>query len=93
MHQIATASAARVDSASGYATLFVKNVLRSVRATLTRVQQDTNPVLIEETRARALHVLSFALRLPAAWPQTRDLLLALAPSAIGVGLKASVKVL
>lgn len=72
-------SATRADVAPDYVTLFVEYVLRSVQVTSTRVQQDDTPVLGEETRARALHVLSFALRLPAAWPQTRDLLLGLAP--------------
>lgn len=67
------------EAAPDYAQRFVEFVARSVAATLARVQRDPHPVLAEETRTRALHVLSFALKLPTAWPQTRDLLLALAP--------------
>ena len=74
MSQLESATSAGV--APDYVALFVEYVLRSVQAAFTRVQQDDTPVLEEETRERALHVLSFALRLPAAWSQTRDLLLA-----------------
>jgi tetratricopeptide (TPR) repeat protein len=61
------------------AAQFVANIMRSVQAALTRVQRDETPTLTELTRARALHVLTFALKLPAAWSLTCQLMLALAP--------------
>jgi tetratricopeptide (TPR) repeat protein len=62
-----------------YAARFGQNVMRSVAATLVRIHRDPSPVLNEENRSRALNVLSYSLKLPAAWPATRDLLMALAP--------------
>jgi tetratricopeptide (TPR) repeat protein len=79
MQSSATDGLAAGEAEPDYAAQFVENVHRSVRATLIRVQQDPNPVLGERTRERALHVLSFAFKLPAVWPQIRELLLALAP--------------
>lgn len=61
------------------AAQFVANIVRSVQATLMRVQRDETPTLTALTRERGLHVLTFALKLPAAWPLTCQLILALAP--------------
>ncbi len=61
------------------AAQFVANIMRSVQATLMRVQRDETPTLTALTRERGLHVLTFALKLPAAWSLTCQLILALAP--------------
>ncbi|MEZ4863997.1 MAG: tetratricopeptide repeat protein [Caldilineaceae bacterium] len=73
-------SAVSTATAEGdYLTRFKKNTQRSVKAMLTRVQEDQTPTLVQATRVSALHVLSYALRLPEAWPATSALLVALAP--------------
>lgn len=61
-----------------YPALFKRYILRSVRVAHTRLPTD-GALLADEGRERALHVLSFALQLPAAWPDVRDLLLGMAP--------------
>ncbi|MCB0064152.1 MAG: tetratricopeptide repeat protein [Caldilineaceae bacterium] len=59
---------------------FRNNILRALRAAQRRVQTDPKPTLSEQTRQNARHLLeTYALDFPAAWPQTRDLLLLLAP--------------
>ena len=63
---------------SAYPELFKRYIMRSARAALTRLAQETVG-LSEEGRERALHVLPFALELAPAWPTARDLLLHLAP--------------
>jgi tetratricopeptide (TPR) repeat protein len=57
---------------------FKTYVVRSVHAALTRVKEQP-PLLPDEVRERALHVLTYAFKLPEAWPGTRELLLALLP--------------
>lgn len=61
-----------------YPALFQQYIRRSVAA--ARQTVESNPaVLLTEVCERALHVLSFALLVPEAWPDTRDLLLLMAP--------------
>ena len=61
-----------------YPALFRQYVVRSVATTHAAVA--AQPLaLADEPREQALHVLSFALKLEEAWPDTRDLLLLLAP--------------
>jgi tetratricopeptide (TPR) repeat protein len=75
MARTQTATTTQPDS---FPTLFKTYVVRSVQATLVRVNAETH-ILPEEGRERALHVLTYAFELPEAWPYTRELLLALAP--------------
>jgi tetratricopeptide (TPR) repeat protein len=81
MDRTQTATNAQPD---GFPALFKTYVVRSVQATLARVNAETH-TLPEEGRERALHVLTYAFKLPEAWPHTRELLLALAPKMDPVG--------
>jgi tetratricopeptide (TPR) repeat protein len=61
-----------------YAALFREYIQRGAQATLTAVRS-AGPALPVEQREQSLHTLEFALDLPEAWPEARELLLALAP--------------
>lgn len=75
------------DALADYPALFVEHVERSIRAALVRVQRDPGPLLAEETHTRARHILTYAFRLPAVWPLTCQLLLALAPKLEQAGFR------
>jgi tetratricopeptide (TPR) repeat protein len=60
------------------AVRFQHYVVRGVQAARARID-DHSYAFPDTVRDRARHVLDLALDLPAAWPATRDLLLALAP--------------
>jgi tetratricopeptide (TPR) repeat protein len=64
--------------APDFPTLFRQYIVNSVQATLAAISQD-DALLTAETRDRALHVLSFALKRADGWTSTRALLLLLAP--------------
>lgn len=61
-----------------FPTLFKMYIERSVQAALARVNAGDS-ILSDEVRERALHVLSYAFKLPEAWSHTRALLFALIP--------------
>jgi tetratricopeptide (TPR) repeat protein len=61
-----------------YPDTFRHYIARGADCVLAQVQA-TAGLLPHETRVQALHVLSYALNLSAAWPAVRDLLLAMAP--------------
>ena len=65
-------------AAPDFPEIFRQYIANSVQATLADIPQDDS-LLTADTRDRALHVLSFALKLEVVWPSTRDLLLLLAP--------------
>lgn len=71
------------DPVAGLFTAMLRNGLRS---TLAEVQQAV-ALLPEEVRQRAWHLLSYALRTGEAWPETRDLLLLLAPKMEQAGFR------
>jgi len=71
---------------SPYAALFRQYIQRSTQATLAAVQS-AGPALPAEQREQSLHTLDFALELPEAWPDTRDLLLVLAPKLDQAGMR------
>lgn len=60
-----------------YPKLFKQYVVRSIRTSLSGLED--NSLSSQETRDRALHVLSFALQLEDAWTDTCELLLRMAP--------------
>lgn len=61
-----------------YSELFREFVAQSVQATLDEIPADA-PFLEQEIRTRAMHVLSYALKIPDAWPTTKALILHIAP--------------
>lgn len=69
-----------------YAELFYTYVEQSVAQSLREVRA-AHPLVPVPVRQQAWHLLSYALRLPQAWPGTRDLLLALAPKMEQEGLR------
>lgn len=69
-----------------YATLFRDHVQRSALRAQADLQRAGTPVP-EVVREQTLHILSFALDLPATWPLTRDLLQTLAPQLEQAGLR------
>ncbi len=69
-----------------YAALFREYIQRGAQATLAAVQ-NAGPALPAEQREQSLHTLEFALDLPEAWPDARDLLLALAPKLDQAGMR------
>ena len=71
---------------SPYAALFRQYIQRSTQAMLAAVQS-AGPALPAEQREQSLHTLDFALELPEAWPDTRDLLLVLAPKLDQAGMR------
>lgn len=70
-----------------YAALFRQNVIRSVKAVLTRAQQDGARLPDVTARERALAVLDHAFRLPETWSTLKELLLLLAPKMDQAGLR------
>ncbi len=71
---------------SAYAALFRQYIQRSAQATLAAVQS-SGPTLPVEQREQSLHALDFALELPEAWNEARDLLLGLAPKLDQAGIR------
>jgi len=67
-------------------SLFHTYITAGVQASLARVQT-AEYIVPEADRQQAWHILSFALNVPAAWPVTRDLLLALAPKMEQAGFR------
>lgn len=67
-------------------SLFHTYITAGVEASLSRVQAAEH-IVPEADRQQAWHILSFALNVPAAWPVTRDLLLALAPKMEQAGFR------
>ena len=61
-----------------YPVLFRNLILQTLKRSLGQVQQ-SNGALPLEVREQALHTLTFGLKLDAAWPLTRTLLIELAP--------------
>ncbi|MEZ4862383.1 MAG: tetratricopeptide repeat protein [Caldilineaceae bacterium] len=61
-----------------YASLFLSYIHQSLAESLVAVHSVTNK-LSDEERVQACHILDFGLRTLAAWPQARDLTIALAP--------------
>lgn len=61
-----------------YLDLFKGYVLKSSRRSLLKVQQ-AGPILPPGEEKQAIHTLSYALKLPEAWRETKALLLAMAP--------------
>ncbi|MCP4289822.1 MAG: hypothetical protein GY792_36285, partial [Gammaproteobacteria bacterium] len=61
-----------------YPALFRAYVVRSM-AQLRVELSEVGSILSADEQEQALHALSFALKLPEAWPETRALLLAIAP--------------
>ena len=83
--QLSTAQEAppAIEPVAGLFNAMLRNGLRS---TLAEVQQGV-ALLPEEVRQRAWHLLSYALRTGEAWPETRDLLLLLAPKMEQAGFR------
>lgn len=75
---IATVPNPELSAGPDFPGLFRRYIAKSVQITLASIPQDA-AVLTEEVRERALHVLSFALKMEDVWSTTRDLLLLLAP--------------
>lgn len=75
---VTSSSGATDTAAPGFPALFREYIVNSVQATLADMPPG-DALLTADMRDRALHVLSFALKLEAVWPSTRDLLLLLAP--------------
>lgn len=63
---------------SDYRALFETYTEKSVRRLLERARRVDTLLPVEE-RAQTVHTLDYALKLPAAWPATRELLLTIAP--------------
>ena len=61
-----------------YPSIFRGYIVRSAQHILARVRQ-AGYILPDDDREQALHTLSYALKLPEAWPDTRALLLEMAP--------------
>ncbi|MCQ3976645.1 MAG: hypothetical protein DPW09_24700 [Anaerolineae bacterium] len=71
-------SSAMVPTVTDYPSRFRGYIVKSVAHLLNRMGQ-FGMVLPFPDRAQALHTLTYALKLPEGWPQTRELLLSLAP--------------
>jgi tetratricopeptide (TPR) repeat protein len=65
-------------SGDDYLTVFKRHIVKRTQIILGRVQQ-VGVVLPIETLRQALHILEYSLKLPEAWPDTRALLLTMAP--------------
>ena len=65
-------------SAVNYSEMFYRYIMRSAEYILACVQQETSRLSIDEQEL-GMHTLNFTLKLPEAWPVTRNLLLAMAP--------------
>ena len=62
---------------SDYPAIFRHYVEKSVQCLLTQVEQ-AEPIIPPDDVEQALHTLSFALKLPAAWPNVREFLISIA---------------
>lgn len=67
-------------------SLFHTYISAGVQASLAHVQAVAY-IVPEASRQQAWHILSFALNVPEAWPETRELLLALAPKMEQAGFR------
>jgi tetratricopeptide (TPR) repeat protein len=65
-------------SGDDYLTVFKRHIVKRTQIILTRVQQ-AGAVLPAKTLKQVLHILEYSLKLPEAWPDTRALLLTMAP--------------
>jgi tetratricopeptide (TPR) repeat protein len=65
-------------SGDDYLAVFKRHIVKRTQIILSRVQQ-VGVVLPIETLKQALHILDYSLKLPEAWPDTRSLLLTMAP--------------
>lgn len=65
-------------SGNDYLAVFKRHIVKRTHVILGRVQQ-TGAVLPAETLKQALHILEYSFKLPEAWPDTRTLLLRMAP--------------
>jgi tetratricopeptide (TPR) repeat protein len=65
-------------SGDDYLAVFKRHIVKRTQIILGRVQQ-VGVVLPIETLKQALHILEYSLELPEAWPDTRSLLLTMAP--------------
>jgi tetratricopeptide (TPR) repeat protein len=79
------APAAPQDSAA-YGALFARYLEAGLQRSLAQVAEDPHKVA-DAVRSQAWHLLSFALRSPAAWPLAADLLLALSPKMVQAGYR------
>lgn len=73
-------------SSGSYASLFRQYIGRSVHMAQEQVAQSRSG-LSDEERDQALHVFQFALDVPELWPETCNLLLALAPKLEQAGFR------
>jgi tetratricopeptide (TPR) repeat protein len=71
---------------TNYPLAFRACIVNSARHILTRARQ-AGAVSTPNARSQALHTLSYALKLPEAWPDTRELLLTLAPKMEQAGFR------
>ena len=71
---------------NSYAKRFGEMMVNSLNYSLTAVEQAAIP-LPDAVRVQAWHTLSYALAWDAAWPLTRQLLLALSPQMEQIGLR------
>lgn len=69
-----------------YPDLFRQYIQRSAQLALETVR-GAGPALPAEQRQQGLHTLEFAMSLPAAWPEARNLLITLAPRLDQAGLR------
>jgi tetratricopeptide (TPR) repeat protein len=61
-----------------YSAYFHQRIIRSIQYVLSCLQQAAESLSLDD-REQAWHTLSYSLKLPEAWPDTREVLLALAP--------------
>ncbi len=71
---------------AAYPTVFRQYIQRSAQVALETVRS-AGPVLPAEQREQSLYTLEFAMSLPAAWPEARDLLITLAPRLDQAGMR------
>jgi tetratricopeptide (TPR) repeat protein len=80
---VSTATAATMTDCPA---IFRGYIVKSTQHILARVRQ-AETILPSADCDQALHTLSFALKLPEAWPDTRDLLLTMAPKMEQAGFR------
>lgn len=69
-----------------YPALFRQYIQRGAQAALEAVR-NAGPALPAEAREQSIYTLDFALGLPEAWPEARELLIALAPKLEQAGVR------
>ena len=79
-------STAAVTTMTDYPAIFRGYVVRSTQHILSVIRQ-AGAILPPEDRDQALHTLSYALKLPEAWPDARALLLIMAPKMEQAGFR------